>query len=399
MNSLSATFQKALAQLGLTGAEPIVVAVSGGVDSVILLRLLAEQRPALRLVAAHLDHAQRKESKEDARFVARLCRRLNIPLHTGVLDEGRGLSEEAMRDRRREFLLQVAQLYGALAIATGHHADDRLETFLMRLLRGSGLSGLKSIRARSGQFVRPLLDVEKAELVAYAKRRRWTYRDDKSNLSAKYFRNRVRLRAVPVLEKLAEEYGGKSAWLSRVGDLLRELEEVDGVLSLESAARAKGLWEVTPAGHKLSLEKLFALEVFWRRRVLRLSFSEAGLPALTRRELEKLLVTLEKGRGKAQLSNGLDVQCSMGFAFFFPRASPRRPVEILQDDALPEGMELRAWRAGDRFRGKPVVDRLKKMGVPAPERSHHPVMVRKGTADVVWHPLLSNEPSLRIPYR
>ena len=110
MSALSTTFPKALSRLGLAqNSDPVIVAVSGGADSVVLLRLLAEHLPAMRLVAAHLDHAQRKESKEDARFVARLCRRLGVPLHTGVLDEGKGLSEETMRDRRREFLVAVAE--------------------------------------------------------------------------------------------------------------------------------------------------------------------------------------------------------------------------------------------------------------------------------------------------
>ena len=145
--------------------DRVLVAVSGGADSVALLHLLRRVagRFSLQLRAAHLDHAMRAESAADAAFVGRLCAGWEIPLETARVDvpalaaEPPAELEEAAREARRAFLLAAAGRAGCRLIALGHQRGDQAETFLQRLLRGSGPTGLAAMRRCSGPFIRPLL--------------------------------------------------------------------------------------------------------------------------------------------------------------------------------------------------------------------------------------------------
>lgn len=184
------------------------MAVSGGGDSVALLALLhelAETYP-LTLIAAHFDHQMRPTSAADAEFVANVCGQLGIPLTIGsenvsALASRRGAGlEEAARFARRDFLEKTATNTDCDAVALGHHQGDQAETFLHRLIRGSGLSGLASMRFRSGLYVRPLLDLAPIQLKAYLQERGLSFVDDESNADRRFTRNRIRHDLVPLLQ-------------------------------------------------------------------------------------------------------------------------------------------------------------------------------------------------------
>ena len=191
----------------------IVVAVSGGADSVALLHVLASLRTtwALELHAAHLDHGLRVESSQDAAFVRELSGHLGIPVTLERRDvaarcarEGWSL-EDGARRIRYEFLCGLAQRQSASHLAIAHTADDQAETVLMRIIRGTGLLGLGAIPMTRDlgevQLVRPLLEVWRREIVAYLDAERLTYREDATNQNLDIVRNRIRHELLPLLER------------------------------------------------------------------------------------------------------------------------------------------------------------------------------------------------------
>lgn len=196
---------------GLVGPDDlVVVGCSGGGDSVALLHLFHRLSPKRRpvLVVAHLDHGMRRGSAADRAFVEKLSKKLDLPAVTDRRDvpvlRRKGESpEQAARRIRHGFLQDVAHQAGASKVALGHTLDDQAETILMRLVRGSGPSGLLGMRSRGpGRLVRPLLGIERAEVRAWLRRRRIAFREDPSNRNVRYDRNFVRLKVLPLLRQL-----------------------------------------------------------------------------------------------------------------------------------------------------------------------------------------------------
>lgn len=172
-----------------------MLAVSGGVDSVALLHLLA-QRPEVQLTVAHFDHGIRTDSAEDQRFVQKLAQKYRVPFVYQVGNMGLRASEAAARRERYKFLHQVRKSSGAQAIITAHHQDDVLETIILNLLRGTGWRGLNSLKS-TDTIKRPLLPVPKSKLISYAKREGLEWREDSTNQDERYLRNYIRQRILP----------------------------------------------------------------------------------------------------------------------------------------------------------------------------------------------------------
>ena len=210
--------------------DHLLVAISGGPDSVALLSVLATLAPSKRLTlsALHLNYGLRgDESDEDARFVTHLCAEMEIPLICERVDvsrasgTGTGLSLQARaRDARYAALRRAAAALGASKIALGHTADDQAETLLMRMLRGSGAAGLAGIRPlRDAVYVRPLLDVSRAEILAYLDAKGLPFRTDSSNAKPVYLRNRIRHELLPLLKRYNPAVVSA---LTRQADILRD---------------------------------------------------------------------------------------------------------------------------------------------------------------------------------
>ena len=191
----------------------LVVGVSGGRDSIALLNLLHELKQPL--IAAVFDHQLRTESAEEAAFVQAFCRERGIDCRMGSADvsayareHGLGI-EAAARELRYGFLFRIASENGAAAVCTAHHANDRAETVLMHLLRGTGIDGLAALRpfALPNPFsdtiplIRPLLGVTRPRIEAYIDEQTLPYREDRSNADTVYTRNRVRAELIPALER------------------------------------------------------------------------------------------------------------------------------------------------------------------------------------------------------
>ena len=185
----------------------ILVAVSGGMDSVTLLHLL--KNLGFTIAAAHVNFQLRgDESNSDEAFVKELATHYGIPFYSKCFDTKsfaykEGISTQmAARNLRYEWFEQLATQHQWDFIATAHHLDDQIETFFINLLRGTGISGLKGIPAKSGLIIRPLLPFYRSEIEEYVKTRRLDYREDSSNSKTDYLRNRIRHQLLPLLDEL-----------------------------------------------------------------------------------------------------------------------------------------------------------------------------------------------------
>lgn len=221
----------------LNGREAVVCAFSGGPDSTALLLELKRLRDEQRigpLYAAHFEHGIRgREAREDLSFCRALCLSLGIPLFSEsgdapALAAGEGLSlETAARKLRYAFLRRLKEALGAEVIALGHHRDDQAETVLLHLVRGSGMTGLTGMSARSGDLIRPLLGAGRQDILAYLEDRRQPYRLDSTNLSADHSRNRLRQEGMAALTALNPR---ASEHIAACADKLRaENEYLDGL--------------------------------------------------------------------------------------------------------------------------------------------------------------------------
>ena len=231
-----AKVQSALAKL-LEPGQPLLVGVSGGPDSVALLDVLVKlgYRPHI----AHLNHQLRgAESDADAEFVRQLAGKYGLPVTIG--SQSVAADEDSCRQARLAFFERVAAQTGIHILALAHNADDQVETFLMRLLRGAGPTGLSGMRADrligTLRVVRPLLEVSRVEILAFLKALGLSYREDSSNANRRFLRNRIRHELLPLLER---DYNpGIRDVLRRTAEILRAEAESDSVAAERRAIRA-----------------------------------------------------------------------------------------------------------------------------------------------------------------
>lgn len=240
----------ALTEAGVRPGERLIVAVSGGVDSVVLFNILHGLSTALDLSlhVAHLDHGLRPDAAADAEFVSAMGRDLGWQVTVETADvaavaQARGLSiEHAGRDCRREFWRRVQERTQARWIVLGHHADDQAETVLLRLLRGSGITGLGGMRAVTDNILRPLLAARRADIEAYARRHELPVREDPSNRDMAFARNRLRHELLPQLRQrhnpAVVDALNRTATLAQADDdylHARSIEAAAGLLKRRSA--------------------------------------------------------------------------------------------------------------------------------------------------------------------
>lgn len=295
----------------LTASQPLLLAVSGGPDSVCLLHLLAGLRSKshVRLHVAHLDHQLRgAESVQDAQYVLDLCHRLEVPVTIGQQDvrayraEHRISLEEAAREVRYSFLAEVAKSIGAECVAVAHTLDDHVETVLLHLLRGSGTRGLRGLQpvspllTPSGRLtvIRPLLAVSRRETTGYCRRYRLKPRRDVTNLSMELLRNRVRLKLLPRLKDYNPQIVEALLRTARIAG--------DDIEFLEKSARRQWGRIVSRQGETIIFDrqKLNRLPASLQRYLLRMTMAEVlgTLKDIEARHIEEMVMFLKKPAGK-----------------------------------------------------------------------------------------------------
>jgi len=271
----------------------IVCAVSGGVDSVVLLHALHEvnrrKRLHLKLHVGHIDHALRSESADDARWVERLAESIGLPCAVecvdvrGLVRRGAGSVEEAARHARYAALERMAGEWGATAVVVAHHADDQAETVLHHVLRGTGLTGLAGMsKARPIRdaspigLLRPLLEFTRAEIDAYAIEQGLKYRSDATNLDHALTRNRIRQRLIPSLKKDFNPRVVEA--LVRLAEQAREGANAIRAVAAEALAAAT---VDTPANgvQRLDVSRLTPWPDGISREAVRLAIKHVGIPS------------------------------------------------------------------------------------------------------------------------
>jgi len=253
--------------------DKIIVGVSGGPDSLCLLHILKELSGEYdcSLYAAHLNHKFRGEAADnDAAFVGEICRTWGIPVFIEVFDvpayvEETGLSpEEAGRKIRYRLFKQVCEKVGGNKIAVAHNLNDQAETILMRLMRGSGIEGLKGIEAVRGNIIRPLLEIERSRIEKYCTENNLAPRLDKTNLEAVYHRNKVRLELIPYIEKNFNP--NIMVTLSRFSGLVKDENDF---LETEAGRKLQEIAEFSEDRVVIDVSKLTAVNKALQRRIIR----------------------------------------------------------------------------------------------------------------------------------
>jgi tRNA(Ile)-lysidine synthase len=412
----------------LRGGEAVLVAVSGGADSVALLDVFRALAPELRvtLQAVHVHHGLREQADAEAAFTRALCAELGIPLHLErVAVRGTppwdGLEAEARRARYAAFR-EVARRVGAERVATAHTADDQAETVLMRLLEGAGPRGLAGIAPVRGVYIRPFLGARRADIEAHLRARGLAWVEDASNRDHRFLRNRIRHDVLPFLAETVEP--GIVRHLARSAALVRTLVD-----DFERAAAREllRLGRRGAAGWVLSVADLAKLPGEAAAETVRQAARDLGHSGALRGHAQKALRgLLVPGAGRGALrSAGVTVERSgrwlrvgqgrlpalsarefpvpgelplpeVGLvleARCFERAqgygAPREAVRAAFDaDLLPGRLHVRGRRRGDRFApfGGPADRRLKSFlidaGVPRWERDRVPLLEARG--DIIW---------------
>jgi len=275
--------------------ESVAVAVSGGLDSTVLLHLLHRTQGAHRgeLVVCSIDHGLRPESAHEVEGVGALARNLSLPFRAIKLEiePGPNLAERA-RDARRLALESL----GTACIATGHHEDDQAETVLFHLLRGSGMRGLQGMQIKNGPWVRPLLFESREALHAWAMQEALTWVEDPSNPGSQ----RGTLRGL--MPRLDEIHGGAGRALSRSARLLAREDE--WLSSLADAA-----WEELHSERGLNREMLALLHPALQLRLLRRLVPDGSIRA---EPLESVVDGALSGPGTLDLGRGITLVWSSG---------------------------------------------------------------------------------------
>ena len=344
----------------IAGGDKLVVAVSGGPDSVCLLHILWKLREELGigLHAAHLNHQLRGgESDADASYVAELADRLGIPATIESRDvrayqaEHRLSLEEAAREVRYAFLARTTAATGATAVAVGHTADDHVETIIMHLLRGSGTRGLRGLlpvkrwqlEGKALIIVRPLLELTREETTAYCRKHRLNPRTDTSNLSKEPFRNRIRHQLLPELR----EYNPQVAEA-----LLRNARlAADDIAFIDS--EVERLWDKVAQIEKDSViirkDEFLTLPSALQRHLLRAAVEKllGDLKDIEAGHIEDIMNALNKPAGKAiGLPGGLTFTIEYERYVLSTDVSSLCPFPPLEDEAplnVPGRTEIPGW--------------------------------------------------------
>lgn len=425
--------------------DRVLVAVSGGPDSVALLHILIVLREelGLELEVAHLEHGIRgEEAREDARFVAQFAQKFSLPFHLREVNlaclretKGGGNLEAMAREERYEFFAALAKERGVQKVATAHTRADQVETLLMWLLRGSGGRGLGAIppmrRLHLGSqsveeawLVRPMIEASRQEILGYLAAQGLQYRTDRTNLDATRLRNWIRLELLPQLRARLDPHIDER--VAHVAQLLREEEEILELLTrdqFEQAASAGGL----------ELDRVLRERPAMQRRLIRfwIERTKGDLRGIGFDHIEKILDFLAHGppQGRLSIPSGLSLVKEYGvlrlekrrrerlrteYSYRFSRQGeltipearvklesschacslpvrPRDSLEAVFDLALlPAVLTVRNFRPGDRFhplglRGrKKVKDLFIEKRVPLSVRSTHPLLL--AGEEIIWIP-------------
>jgi tRNA(Ile)-lysidine synthase len=405
-DKVSQTFLRTLDEYGMVKAgERVLIAVSGGPDSLALLHLFDTWKQCLGIFlhVACMDHGLRGEaSKKEALWVKEVCESRGIPCTVGYWDKrpGAGLSpQDAARRARRDFLLKVLENTGGHRIAQGHQADDQAETLLMRLIQGAGLQGLGGIAPAAGVWIRPLLFVRREDIEAYCLAQGLHPRYDPTNDRDDYLRNKIRHHFLPWIQAELNP-----AVLETLGRTARVLQGDQQLLEncLDRAA-ADGL-TVWADGIRMHLDIFDGLPLSLQRRLirraLRMLLDQCGrtmdpVPGMDACERARHLALSQQTGRKAVLAGGIKVCKEYRRLWFYmePASGPASkirpadeisvPLTVPGITGLPDGRLVSArWAQGEKRDPDQDPDRH-EICVPWPSFEYRPVLRHRRAGDYV----------------
>jgi tRNA(Ile)-lysidine synthase len=426
----------------LKAADRVGVAVSGGADSVALLRLLLELRKEVGIVLSvvHFNHKLRgSESDDDERFVAELAQRHKLQLHSQSGDVALHAAEKhlsletAARDMRYRYFQGMLLECGLNRIATGHTLDDQAETVLLKIVRGAGGRGLAGIYPRlpvlrsqfsdgTASIVRPLLAIRRRDLEAYLRALGQDWREDKSNRDLRHMRNRVRHGILPRLERYLNPAVREA--FAETAEIARSEEEY---WEKDVARALPQVWDPKDAGGVLSLSAFADFPLALQRRVVRAASESLGM-RLDFHHVEEVLAlgsahvgpakstmlpdgwVVSRNKGELRFEMQSDTPRKVDYEYRLPvpgsvdvpetesrfeavlvsgnAAAGYNPEDLLDRALLASDLGVRNWRAGDRFwpahtkGAKKIKELLQERRVAGLERQLWPVVV--SGSDVIW---------------
>lgn len=412
----------------------ILVGLSGGPDSVALLRLLLGESAAasLSLTAAHVNYGLRgKDSQEDEQFCRELCDELGVQLDVlpVEMDSRRGNLQQEARDIRLDYFHEVCRERRCDYIALGHNRDDNVETIVMNLARGSGTFGLGGMNRVGGRIIRPLLDCSREEINDYLRSNDFEFRVDKTNLGGKYLRNRVRNELLPLMRRVFDDSVDRS--IHRAGAIFIEhesfLREL-GDAKLDNISSRTAFGKIV-----LDLTHFRQYHPLIKRVLIALCFERVSgsLTGLDYAAVERVLTAIERGAGKADLKYDVVAEVIGDRLYFFGSCPEVQSVDVevpgdtsltvhgltltseiltgtkpskqelvqgessrvyLDADRLPTELMVRSWRRGDRFTplgmngSKTLADFFTDRKIDRPLREEIPILVGRGSDEdgIIW---------------
>ncbi len=402
MHSLQIQFNQAWESFEriVDSQRPLLVAVSGGVDSVVLLHLLIQKTGPEALSVVHFDHQVRPNSRKDALWVKELAFSLGIKKVFLGKRKGAGVSEEALREERYRFFKSTQKSIHAQAIVLAHHAEDQLETLLMRLIRGTRFTGLGSMRKIQSSLWRPLLEISKTEIIAFAKDLKLSFLEDETNQSPKYFRNRIRAELVPPLMSLSQNYGGKEKFLKRLSFLLQEIQTLEDETSIEAQRWLSSQVEKTRCWWSFSKEAWDSIGLTLQRAVAESLWNGLVQDTLETKEIQQLQRIISK-KSRTVLSGEVEVLSSFGKVYLISSVQRNQQNKIkksgpwifiqgaskrtLKNKFKIQNYELRFLKEGDTFQGKKMKRLIWKEKIPLVHRALMPVLAKKNSSELLWY--------------
>ncbi len=384
----------------------ILVAVSGGVDSVVLVHLLS--KCAYDFEVAHVNYKLRgSDSDLDEKLVCKLAASLQVPFHSDIrlIDPNESGIQKKARDLRYAWFRELVALHEYDAVLTAHHADDQLETLFLRLSRGSGLEGLGGIQAKKGFLIRPLLPFFKDEIIAYAKANDLSWREDASNSSKKYLRNAIRHDVMPTFLSLSPQTATNT--LMSMQHLQDAFEAIDIQINAikQQWINSKevttipliSIQHLTPRG--FWLHHLFSSFGFDAVEVDKLLGTHAGKKCISTthellRERDHLVLSTTTATHDSLdqqylvSKKGLEYPLRIQISNLSKRSKPASNSILIDTSKLSFPLLLRRWREGDVFyptgmKGKKKISKFfKDEKMSTVEKKNQWVLCHKN--DVIW---------------
>lgn len=361
-----------------TNNDKLLVAVSGGIDSMVLCHLLLQS--GFSFSVAHCNFKLRgKEADDDEKFVTEFCQQHHLTLYkkdfntTKFAEDNKISIQMAARELRYAFFENLRGTHKLNYIITAHHLNDNIETLFINLLRGTGINGLKGITEKQGNIIRPLLPHTKEEILEFAKKNNFQYREDSSNTQEKYLRNYLRLNIIPQFKQLNPSFE------KTIQKELELMQQYHHIIQSHFSEEIKQAVIKTPTGIKIKLESILNCETpelllfeilneygFNSKLISGINeslrgisgklFSSENYELLKDRDYLILIKKIKGSNTETLIDNAMmELQNPMHFKFqdvksFFPKEKPN--VAYIDKEKLTYPLKLRYWKHGDKF--KPI---------------------------------------------